>query len=202
MRSWIFMLTYIMCFKEWLRLGLAAPLAIAIGGCALFEGESYVEVHSVAVEVGRDRPASVWVHIAVYTGEPGCGIKLLAPLQKRQGNIIYISVRAREPLGKICTMALVGSKVTVLLHERFTPGVYRVIVNSKGNSLEKEFEVTPLPPLFIIPNYPYSDDVKLAGVHRGRFPQDINKRVFSPISGIQNTRDLGTLTVCAVGFSC
>lgn len=57
-------------------------------------------------------------------------------------------------------------------------------------------------PVFIIPNYPYSDDVKLAGVHRGRFPQDINKRVFSPISGIQNTRDLGPLTVCALGFSC
>ncbi len=57
-------------------------------------------------------------------------------------------------------------------------------------------------PVFIIPNYPYSNDVKLAGVHRGRFPQDPNKRVFSPISGIQNTRDLGTLTVCAVGFSC
>lgn len=57
-------------------------------------------------------------------------------------------------------------------------------------------------PVFIIPNYPYSDDVILVGIHRGRFPQDINKRVFSPISGIQNTRDLGTLTVCAAGFSC
>lgn len=127
--------------KRWLRLGFLASLVIVIGGCALFR-DSYVEIGSVEVQVGEERPASVWVQITGGMGDPRCGIKLLPPLQERKGNTVHITVRAHQPLGGTCPAVLVPFEVTVLLKERFAPGVYRVIVNSKGNSLEKEFEVT------------------------------------------------------------
>ncbi len=118
-------------------------LVMAISGCDLFLREGYTEIESVEVQVGKERPAFVQVHVVALMGDTTCGAKLLSPSQERKGNIIRITVRARERAGAICYAAAVPFEITVPLQGRFVPGVYRVIVNSRANSLEKEFEVTP-----------------------------------------------------------
>jgi hypothetical protein len=129
-----------MDFKKWLGLGFSALLVI--GGCAFLGKERYVKIHSVAVQVSEERPLSIWVQITGGTGDPRCGVKLLPPQQERKGNTVRITVRAQEPLSWKCTLALVPFEITVPLKGRFAPGIYRVIVSSTANFLEKEFEVT------------------------------------------------------------
>lgn len=114
-----------------------------LSGCDLFLREGFIEIESVEVQVSKELPASVQVHIAGLMGDPTCGAKLLPPYQERKGNIIRITVRARERADTVCYAAAVPFEITVSLKGKFMPGTYRVIVNSRESSLEKEFEVTP-----------------------------------------------------------
>jgi hypothetical protein len=124
-------------------LALIITLVITTRGCDLFWREGYTEIESVEVQVSKERPASVQVHIVGLMGDPTCGAKLLSPYQERKGNIIRITVRAWEQAGVICYAAAVPFEITVPIKERFELGTYRVIVNSRANSLEKGFEVPP-----------------------------------------------------------
>lgn len=122
--------------------GLLLLLILVAGGCTFLEKEGYVEIEDIQVQVSEERPASVWVDITIGREHPSCS-KLLPPQQDRKGNTIYITFRALNRPTGACLLVLMHVEVTVLLKGRFAPGVYRVIVSSKANSLEQEFEVTP-----------------------------------------------------------
>jgi len=123
-------------------LTLLAVMMVVTTGCTLLFGEGYVEIKDIHVQVGIERPAPVWVDITIGREHPSCS-RLLPPTQERKGNAFYITLRALNRPTEACPMILMSKKVTVLLKWRLAPGVYRVVVNSKANSLEKEFEVTP-----------------------------------------------------------